>query len=276
MGGDQDHFIVETTDHHVVAWSTKAVSFGPKDWSNDLRLELLAGIRALGGGVPMWLAVEVWDGLGRVLDLENAVMYNMGLREFAPFLRSGLWFRRHTESFLPERELAGGPVKAQYRYAIVEPPDARTARSDSGRVSFSFRAQRPSDVKTTWLAARAAVSVLDGSVDLSVGRLGLRVAGPRGLVAGSVKPLLDGIVSALHVASTEDVLTLSTLVRWGLDDAERLVSSGAAPLGVRSLIVLQGPNRPAWNPADDLFDEIVVTANAADDRCLVEIYRLFS
>lgn len=274
MRGEHEHYCVEATSDQVVAWSTSVVPFGPKGWRKDLRLELLTGVRELGVSARA-LAGEVWDGLGRVLDVENALMYNIGLREFAPFMSGGLWFRRHTGVFLPERELAGGPVRAQYRYARVDPPMERAKRPATAAVSFSFRAQRPSDVKITWLAARAAVSVLDeGSVDLSVGRLGLRVEGPRRLATGSVKPLLDGIVSALHVVSAEDVLTVPTLAMWGLDGAERLVSSGAAPLGPRSLIVLQGPNRPAWNPADDVFDEIVVTSDSADDRCAVEVYRL--
>lgn len=270
---EHEHYRVETTSAHVAAWSTKAVSFGAKDWSNDLRLALLAALRELGAS-SRCLSGEVWDGLGRILDLENALMYNIGLREFAPFMSGGLWFRRHGASFLSERELAGGPVKAHYRYAAVAQPPAQSAPTSSEGASFSFRAERPSDVKTTWLAAREAVSALDGSIDLSRGRLGLRVEGPRGLAAGSVKPLLDGIVSALHVLPPEDVLTLPTLARWGLDGAEQLVSSGAAPLGPRPLIVLQGPDRPAWNPADDVFDEIVLTPNTANDRCLVEVYRL--
>jgi len=242
--GEHEHYRVETTSAHVAAWSTKAVSFGVKDWSNDLRLALLAALRELGASSRS-LTGEVWDGLGRILDLENALMYNVGLREFAPFMSGGLWFRRHGAAFLSEHELAGGPVKAHYRYAAGTQPLTPSAPTSSEGASFSFRAERPSDVKTTWLAARAAVSALDGSVDLSSGRLGLRVEGPRGLVAGAVKPLLDGIVSALHVLSAEDVLTLPTLAKWGLDGAEQFVSSGFAPLGPRPLIVLQGPERPA-------------------------------
>ena len=270
MHGDHRHFRVEATAD-VVAWSTKPVPFSPTDWRRDLRLGLVEGIRALGSTVGV-LAAEVWDGTGRVLDVENALMYNIGPGEFRPFMRTGMWLRRHTGGFLPRRELAGGPVAAHYRYEVV---DAVTTPDPAGdRLEFTFKACRPTDVKDTWLAARCAVTELGRDIDLSHGRLGMRVVAPPGLGAGAVKPLLDGIVSALHRASEKDSLTVPILTGWGLPDAERLVTQGAAPLGSRPLIVMQGHDRPAWNPADDLFDEIVVTAAQPDDRCDVSVYRL--
>ena len=73
-------------------------------------------------------------------------------------------------------------------------------------------------------------------------------------VAAVVKPLLDGLVSALHAhnGAHHDVL-LPRLAHLGQPDAiwSLLCSPDAALLGTRRLIRPHG-ERIAWNPADEL------------------------
>ncbi|MDP9164688.1 MAG: hypothetical protein M3O32_01235 [Actinomycetota bacterium] len=98
------------------------------------------------------------------------------------------------------------------------------------------------------------------------------MSAPVGTGAGAIKPLLDGVIAALHTDSGKHAVT--TLRGWGAQDRElALLSEGPAPLGSVDLITMAGA-RPCWNPSDDLFDEVSVRCSGFERRCGVEVYPL--
>jgi hypothetical protein len=245
--------------------------FEPMGWTKDFRSALREAVARLIDPSLVTVA-RVWDGERRVHDLENAVMYNIGLACFGPTLAAGLWLRRHPEPFLDpyphSGPLLGGPVAAQYSYAAVDavalPPAARSA---DVRWSFTLPSG-PVTVRETWRCARTALLRSEcADVDLANRRLTVSVDVPAETSPAAIKLILDGIVSALHVCREDAVQQLQN---WRADaDEIELFRCGPAPLGERRLIV--GGTRPAWNPADDLVDEIVLRPVTRDRQFTVSL-----
>ena len=265
------NYAIRCSPVEVEVWATRSLSFDPKDWRRDLRSDLLLTLGRLSRAAA-GLAVDFWDRDRRVLDLENAVMYNVGLAPFTRFLPVGLSMQRLGSPFLSEASLPAGEVAAQYRYVVTEPGSLERELLPSEALTLSFVAARPVTVRQVWRAARAQVTASDYQPDWTGRRLALRVEAPTGMSAGGLKPLLDGIVSALHVAT--DDMTLGVLADWSADSAElTLMTSGPAPLGLRPLITMAG-RRPSWNPADHVLDQIMVRGSQTSGRCSVVIYPL--
>jgi hypothetical protein len=266
-----DHFRVEVTSDAVRAWATRPLPFEVNGWTKQFRAGLVAGLRALVGEGSA-LEVDVWDRKGWIHDLENAAIYNVGTAPFARFLPAGIRLRRRAGSFLPAASLRAAQVAAEYSYRLVVPSDQPVV---AGRevLEWSFRLDVPIDVRAVWRSARTALCAGAPAVNLAGRRLGLRVEAPAGLTAGAMKPLLDGVIAAMHIAD-HDGVSRGVLVGWGADDAEAgLLTNGPAPLGPRRLITLAG-QRASWNPADDLVDDLAFRCAEPGRLCRVYAYGL--
>jgi hypothetical protein len=108
-----------------------------------------------------------------------------------------------------------------------------------------------------WLAARRGE--LKAHTQSTSGPLAVRVTvSPpvdwRGSLVSLLKPMIDGLISALHVhtGSLEAVAARCTTVdpALGLSEFERLLTAGESPLGTVRLVIPWGDTLQ-WHPADD-------------------------
>jgi hypothetical protein len=241
-------FQSSSSAERLVVTASTPLSFMPKDWQLDLRTEMRAGLKALDPGS---LHARFWDGTGRILDVENALMYNVGPSHFNKHVEHGLCLERVHEPFL---ESADFEAFANYEYALGLPKWV-SAKSD---LELVIRPSKPT-LLPVWLAMREALRATSGQPDLSNQRLRLVINGPA-LSAASVKGFIDGVVSALH--GCRDAKTLKALRELGVDESVvNDVREHPGPLGWRQLLLPAASGRFSWNPADDLLDQIALLSN---------------
>jgi hypothetical protein len=254
---------VETGEDHVRCWTSSVLPFEPRDWQRQLRLDLIAGIGRL-AEAPTGLDVRFWDRDKRIHDLENAVLYNLGPGRFACFLPHGIRLRRSQFSFL-KPHTAPFPVAGEYEFAHRSAGNPQPSSTHIGQVSFEIldTGFRTTNVFEVWRATRAALTREVALTRLEDRRLGVSVTGGA-LTTSSIKPFLDGVLSALH--SADDQTSLAAMRILGASNQELAsLATWAGPLGRRQLLRLtRGGRSIVWNPADDLFDEIVLRPRPGD------------
>jgi hypothetical protein len=185
-------------------------------------------------------------------DLENVLLYNVGSGAYSHLVRVGLTARR-TRS--PD-ELH------RVSYTVTEPADVTASHGETlatVQLREPVRGEKP---LPWWIAFRIhLLTLLDppfvGQVAVDV-ELGRNWHGPG--LAAVVKPLLDGLVSALHVHDGSNREHITAVLSAG-DNGQSLWlllnDPTKAILGERRLIRPHGA-RLAWNPADELCAQFSV------------------
>lgn len=254
----------ETTPTPAVElWSVRRLPFEPKGWVRDMRDELRAAVLALPPAKPgqMLEAVYTSPVLG-FCDVENVVLYNVGPSSFHSLATHGLRVERRFSAVIEPRELKG-LADHHWRYASVpQSSESGYWRSGAELAEWSFAPPplrgdlHPADV---WIAMRRgdAAATAGSSVP---SRFGVDVsidvpAGSRCLVANVIKPLLDGVLSALHAHDCTKLDEVAERISAALvaDAGEirgYLTSNPLGVLGERTLVRPHGQG-VQWNPADD-------------------------
>lgn len=195
----------------------------------------------------------------RRCDVENLLLYNLGLSAFAHLRPQEVVL---TRSLTPAPAPEGDPdvLVHHHRYDLVR-SEVPAATGDVIAALAPVLLRRPVAVEKVWfdVCASGGLEVerrLGGPGD----QLGLDLTlhrppgdGPPAMV-GMIKVLVDGVVSALHRhdGSQLELLTerLSGRLAVSADHIARLLTGNAAVLGTRNLL---WPYRDfvQWNPADD-------------------------
>ena len=244
--------------------------FEPKGWQLNLRAAMAGEIDRL-AQQPGPLAVDVWDRDRRVHDLENAVMYNVGPNRYGPFMQPGFCLRRLASPALQDIDPPlAEPTAAQYRFTVGGSELTVSQRPQS--LAFTLRIPRLESVLATWRAARAALECMESPVPMIDKRLGLAVTVPDWFRSSHVKPLLDGVIAALH--SCDDDMTFGCMRTWNVteDELQRL-RDWPGPLGRRTVVRLT-ERGAAWNPADDCIDEIALRRTTSTEDVTVSVWPL--
>jgi hypothetical protein len=183
------------------------------------------------------------------VDVENAVLYNIGASAYAHLLNDGLYCQR-----VPSTD-----ERHQLSYLLEPMPNLPAG---TPLVSLEIDAPSRKDKPGPWWAAfRTATLAVQAPVHYD-GHFAVDLTLPDGwsntTVANALKPLLDGLVSALHTHEEhvhDDVSRarlMSSLAMLGEPDVmwSMLRDPGCNLLGSRALI---RPHRNgiAWNPADE-------------------------
>lgn len=252
-------FIVLSSHDRVEGWAAAPLPFQPMGWMLEYRQALRAAIGELPPAAGRTLVGRYASADARRCDVENLLLYNVGLSAFAHLQARDLVLVRST---LP-RPPPDGTSKAlghhhRYDLADTRPP------APSGPVVARLGAtplRRPLRVESVWydVRSRGHVDVGDGAGAL----LGVEVTVHRpptssrpGLVS-MVKAVVDGLVSALHThdGSQLDVVAerLGARLKVPRERVADLLS--ANPAGVLGLRRLLWPFRDfvQWNPADDII-----------------------
>lgn len=253
----------------VEAWSTARLPFEPHGWELDFRRDLRAAVQQLAAPPDMCLHAIYTAARSDGSDAENALFYNVGPAAFARGMANGVRFERASTK-APACPIAltddGTQALHHYSYALalctaswqVWQPDAVLATwavpltaNDLHSCAAIWRAMKQEQQLIQAVAQR-------GSIDEPFGlRLRLEVSDRSALrVHTLLKPLLDGVISALHRYAgdpTPEVCRyLAEKLQINADEIRRwLADSTSAVLGPRQALVAPFRAGVKWNPQDD-------------------------
>lgn len=268
----QDSYELTTADHGVEFWSSRRLPFEPRGTLSDARSALrlaLEGLDVVGSLIAEYSSLDQ-----SFCDIENVLLYNVGMRSFQKTGANHIVLRRRYTQ--PPDSPSGRLFDHHHRYAVVTSPTPRVLMTRARR-DFSLPAV--STASGFWLAARSAAS--SSGNRLRESDIGVRITlsmseTDRRSLPSVLKPVLDGIVASMHRHDgsqlDEVAARLADQTGRAVEEIRELLMTGPAELGTRTLI---RPIRDAtqWNPADDWLSEIEISLTRADGRsCVAEFY----
>ncbi len=264
----------------VDLWSVRRLPFEPTGWLKQLRGELQNAIRLLPVRANDILHATYTSSEDTFVDVENVLFYNVGTGCFAKAGGLGLRFERvFAAAPKSPTTLRGSPLH-HHRYETAPRTD-EFDHWDRGELLASWTVPsiplRPQpSAAMVWLSMKVAGEISSSGERTSSEVFGMTVTihqppgKPLNLPA-VIKPLLDGVIAALHShdgSALEDVSNrlASKLTTSPRTVARALMDTQSACLGRRRLV------RPfqqfvQWNPADDrLVAADIVVDRDTDER----------
>jgi hypothetical protein len=250
-------FLVEVGAGRVDAWAARPVPFEATGVDRELRSALRAALDGLDVGPDGVLSATYWGDRHRRSDIENVVLYNVD--DTGRRFGSGRGIRfEHATGRRPDPDGRSWPCSYGYRLAPVGGYGSWSAvevLAEWSAVTVAVGPGRPS-VAGTWLALRQARLSESRTVGAGPVALELQVGAPAGVrLPPLVKPLIDGVVSALATDDGSPQEAVGRLARaLGLDVgiARDLLTVPNAPFGRHRLLALRGAGLQ-WQPPDDLL-----------------------
>lgn len=258
---ERQDYVLEASSTIVEAWSTTRLPFEPTGWRKEFRQRLRSSLAEL--EVPAGqLLHAVYASLDRSFcDVENVLLYNVGMATFAGKLSSGLQIER-SFAVPPAPEAKHTPFAHYHRYGSVaaepgfEEWTSKNLVAEVSGIAWPRRAMKAAD---WWYAARSGAISAAAAIEAGVPfGMDIVITGPAVLPSGLhnvLKPLLDGVIAALqhHDGTNLDIVSERLAVGLGCpaqEVADLLSAPGAAVLGATRLV---RPYRDGvqWNPADD-------------------------
>lgn len=188
-------------------------------------------------------------------DVENVLFYNVGAGAFESIARNGLRFEklRRTLDAAP----SGQSYTHYHRFGFIETPE-RPITKAATLLEFELDGISSSTKPhTVWWAASGATVLssahIEGRFELHVELGTSKIGNPSSIL----KPLVDGIISAMHSESNIDMAAVQRLCAatgWRSDEVQARLRNPRCPvLGPRHLL---GSYRDfvKWHPADDLCE----------------------
>jgi hypothetical protein len=249
--------VIDDEARDVQAWSTVRLPFEPRGWLVDFRRELAAACRSLVAG-PGEVLHACYTAHDRArVDVENVLTYNLGTGAIGAAAANGVLLERAFG-------VVAGAGAHHYHYRLT--PSGRWKHWSAGRLLGSVRLVAGPEVFAAgkagrwWLAARRAgvdcrVPVVDVPEHITVRMTIAPPPGWRGSLAGLLKPLVDGLLSAMqaHDGPVEPLLDRASAIDPSLtaDELQALLAGPRpAPLGRGTLLVPRATG-VMWLPADD-------------------------
>ncbi len=231
---------VESSANEVAARSAVRLAFEPKGDMVNYRHELRTALRGLGRAQGPVLLAEYASPDQAHADLENVLLYNVGASAYSHLVDSGVICRR----------LQSTDSLHHVRYSQTDQVDWPDFHGMVLATSTVVDAPLRSSPLSWWRAFREAIQPASGQ---HLGQVAVSVKLGRALqdyaLTALVKPLMDGLVSALHAHDGSNADHLSALLpdeqAW-----ELITDPSAAVLGRRRLVRPHGRGL-AWNPADE-------------------------
>ena len=251
-------FVVTKRPERVDAWSNFRLPFEPREAKKQFRDELRAAVVGMALPPDLILMAEYSSDDPSMCDVENILLYNVGMSVFRQHMTSGMQIER---SFLPpSRQHQARAWPHHHGYRGINARDGFQHWAVDGVVTERSGIEvpaRPDKPAPWWIAVKSA----DVSMCATAGEyFGLDIAwhpagGRRPSLHTALKPMLDGVIAAFHChdgSALEEIgPRLAAAAATDVDNVERLLDGGeGAPLGRRRLL---WPYRQGlqWNPADD-------------------------
>lgn len=250
--------VAHPDDRQVEAWSVDRLPFQPTGWARAMRDALRAELRRLDTGPGETLSARYVSRETALADAENVLLYNVGAGCLRLATRHGVRFERR---FADPPDLPGPngwAARHYHRYEIstpgLEPPAWRRVRRLASWAAVPCPQGWARSAASAWLVARRGAS-LDLALDPPPRYFAVRlVVTGEVLVASELKPILDGVIAALHGHDGSALETVAARIAAHLGKEERevgrLLSAGGGALGERTLV---RPYRGGvqWNPRDE-------------------------
>lgn len=259
-------YLVLPTRGIVEMWSAVRLPFEPRGWQidmrNDLREALLDLSRSSRGRLH---AVYSAADDGALVDTENVLFYNVGGTALRRLMAHAVTFERSYQVPLqpPETGLVDNQTLHYQRYseaaddsfefwkpakllgAFLDVPVASVTKPAPVWKAIRDYAQPPTETAPAPTRFLINVQITD-----------TRTSAPADSIAGILKPVLDGIISAYHShAGSGGVAEAKRLEESGIGLAamlqNQLLDRRWATLGARRLVKPFGASGVQWNPADD-------------------------
>lgn len=224
----------------------------------DYRDALRAALRQMQGEDGSGLVATYAAPTTEFVDAENVALYNIGSGSYSHLVREGIVCRRE----------ASDDDRHHLMYKVASLPDPASVSAALLATVQTELAAVPHDPGGWWALLRSRITrhaeTHSGTFTVDV-RLDGAWTGPG--IAGIVKPLLDGLISALHVHNREHAGALAD--RLGvLGDPDTvwaaLCDPTAAVLGPPRTLVRPHGAKVAWNPADELCTSFRVQGGEVD------------
>lgn len=270
MSTSTARYEIRSDRYSVEFWADTRLPFQPMGAVKQARVTLREALRSLLAVEGSWLAAEYVSAVTDAVDVENVLFYNVGAGVFSQLLTRGVTAQRRRKK--PRRSPSGVQYRHFQRYNIEQVRSA--TRSDTVLVFRSPRLHSTTKPHDVWWAASSGS--FSGVTPLT-GRFCLDIEVPKsaaGSLASGMKPLLDGVVSAMHPVEHVDELAverLSDATGWERSEIiKRLERPAATLLGART--VLSSYRRfVKWDPADDLCDGFTLRPTRSDHLCRVSV-----
>src|SRR5438552_11000932 len=245
-------FAVVGNDRAVEAWSRFRLPFEPRAAALEFRSALRIAIARLTPDGAF--RCEYGSAVRSFCDVENVLLYNVGMSFFRPLTQAGIVFER---SYRVPRAPSPETYGHYHRYAVGEGFGFTTWEPTTVVARWQGRTPSGSATKpeSWWLASATALREQRATVDFgAVFGLRIRMGTGRATLSSTLKPMLDGMIAALHcdrAPSTAAVERLAARLAWPASSVEDLLRRDPAPLGARTVV---RPYRKGvqWNPVDDL------------------------
>jgi len=257
------NYYIETAISSVAAWSTARIPFEPKGWLLEFRNQLRSAVAGLPSVDGRILYAAYRSPIGGYVDVENLLIYNVGPAYLASATKDGLVFKRSYQASRDCPTELSSPALHQYEYVLIDDKSLSLEGQDGSllaSLSFELSAAALHSCAGVWYAAKMGSSTLAQRVHLGK-RWGMfvTISGPSSstiVCSRIVKPLIDGITSALHChdGSNVDYLGRQLGKSLGLsDDAPipSLLEDSSHALFGRTNLLYPYRNNVKWNPQDD-------------------------
>lgn len=262
---DEEHHEIALSDRSVDVWLDRRFPFDPTGHMRTLRTQVREAIRGLRCPPGSVLCATYSSADESFCDVENVLVYNVGPSVFAGSSRRGLRLVRNWTA--AGASPLGRSFAHHHRYCFTDPPE-KPAALDAAEFSFDLASlstsTKPHEIWWRATSARpASATPIRGRFALHV-ELGTPT--PLLNVANIIKPLLDGVVCAMHAESQVDAEAVGRLSRastWDVAEISKRLSAPPNPiLGSRRLLH-HYRDFVKWDPADDLCDDCTVLVSPA-------------
>jgi len=269
-------FHVAQSTSTVELWSTERLQFQPKGQMRQLKKALASAI----GRVPRrrcgWLYAAYCSADVRPVDLENVLFYNAGTGAFARTTQRGIAFERVIAAPPPCNHQLDWTPRHYHLYQFTGDIHPSRYWETGGALARWVGVALPplrGEVKPhmIWSAMKHGVVIAECNEPPKFFGVELVLQVPNGVtlnLTAVAKPLLDGLLSALHVHDGGDLLELATRLGSRLgqipdETARLLMDDSFAVLGPRRLLHRFG-EWLKWNPADDCLVSVAIRVEPGD------------
>jgi len=239
MTVDGEHYEIALSDRSVDVWLNRRFPFEPTGDMRTLRTQVREAIRSLRCPPGSVLCATYSSEDKSFCDVENVLIYNIGPSVFADSSRRGLRLVRNWTA--AGASPLGRRFAHHHRYCFIDPPK-KPIVPDAAEFSFALASlstsTKPHEI---WWRATSAGQASAAPI---TGRFALHVElgtpAPLQNVANIIKPLLDGVVCAMHAESQIDAEAVGRLAdasTWDIAEISKRLSAPPNPiLGSRRLL----------------------------------------
>lgn len=265
----QPQFYIRTSESSIEFWTDIRIPFEPKDSILDMRNVLREALRAISPVNNHILKAEFISEVKEFFDVENALIYNIGTSTFRKFTDDGLHVKR--DYSIPGHSPSGRLYRYLYKYSFAPVPKSP---SITPSISFSL-SELNSSTKPhhIWWAMCSGTAVSFPIVNGSF-RLHIQAPSASANFTNVIKPLLDGVICAMHPAANIDddaVARLASKTGWSRLEIKKNLQNPPLPLLNQRKILSSYRNFIKWDPEDELCEEFHVVRSKDDKICRVWI-----